>query len=139
MHALRLRPGTAAVFGVLFAVLCGGCPDDGLAGLQRTGVMGSEGRARYVVSFEKAGPDLQEYRNLAHDNPGGLGGYIESKRRETANGQAGLDAALGAVGGRVVERWWMSNQATIELPPAGVASVRAVPGVTSVDPDQLLQ
>ena len=116
-----------------------GCPDDGLDGLQPRAVAGSDGRMRYVVSFEKPGPDLQEYRDLARDNPGGVARYVDGKRAETATGQSGLDMALGAVGGKVVERWWMSNQATIEIPTTGVATVRAVPGVKSVDPDQPLQ
>ncbi|MDP2340378.1 MAG: hypothetical protein Q8O67_05430 [Deltaproteobacteria bacterium] len=146
MHGLRLRPPSLKVrwlviFGVLSAlgIALAGCPGDGLDGVVAPGVAGSEGRVRYVVTFEKGGPDLAEYRTLARDNPGGVARYVDGKRAEAALAQADLDTALGVVGGKVVERWWMSNQATIEIPPTGVATVRAVAGVKSVDPDQPLQ
>jgi hypothetical protein len=136
----RCVPFWAAVIGVACVLaLSAGCPGDGLDGLTAPGIAGSEGRVRYVVTFTQPGPDLAEYRTLARDNPGGVARYVDGKRAETAVLQAELDTALGVVGGKVVERWWMSNQATIEIPATGVATVRAVTGVKSVDPDQPLQ
>lgn len=120
-------------------MLGAGCPDDPLDGLSATPpILGTEGRVRYVVTLEKPAPDLAEYRALLKDNPGGVAGYVDKMRAEAAASLGEVDSAVGTVGGRVVERWWMSSQATIEIPATAVATVRAVPGVKSVDPDRPL-
>ncbi len=141
MDALHLRPLTLALRGIGFAFVCTlmACTDDGLGELQPRTLAGTEGRTRYLVTFEKSGPDLGPYRAIPKDNAAELLLYVENKRTETALGQAQLDAALSVVGGKVVERWWMSNQATIEVAATGLATLRAIEGVKSVDPDQPLQ
>lgn len=117
-----------------------GCSDDPLDGVGASPpILGTEGRIRYVVTLDKAAPDLAEYRALLKDNPGGVAGYVDKKRVEASAALADVEGAVGTVGGRVVERWWMSNQATIEIPATAVATVRAVPGVKSVEADKPLQ
>ncbi len=116
-----------------------GCSEDPLDGLQPPPVLGSEGRVRYVVTLDKPAVDLAEYRALLKDNPGGVTAYVEKKRADAAAAFADVDAATGTVGGKVVERWWMSNQATIEIPATGVPTIRGVPGVKSVEGDRPLQ
>ncbi len=120
-------------------MLGAGCTDDPLDGIASTPPLGAEGRVRYLVTLEKPPVDLAEYRKLLKDNPGGVAGYVEKQRADAAAALADVDSAVGTVGGRVVERWWMSRQATIEIPATAVATVRAVPGVKSVDPDRPLR
>jgi hypothetical protein len=101
-------------------------------------VLGSEGRERWVVTFDGAAPDLAEYRKLLADDPSAVPAYVVKMRDRQAQAHPELEESLTALGGRVVDRWWMSNQVTIELPATGVASVQTVPGVKAMVPDALL-
>lgn len=103
------------------------------------GLTGSEGRQRYVVTMGSAAADLETWRALQRDKPGEVAAFIEAKRADLAKAQTGLDQVVAGLGGRVVGRWWMSGQATIEISPAALATVRAIPGVTAVEPDRPLQ
>ena len=115
-----------------------GCPDDTVDAVP-IGLTGSEGRSRYVVTMDVPAIDLSEYRALQKDQPDAVGAYVERKRGETAAMQSSLDVVVRGVGGRVVGRWWMTGQATIEIAPAGLATVRAAPGVKAIEPDRALQ
>lgn len=125
----------------LVLVVCAvgvGCPGTE-ADAPPVGLTGTAGRARYVVTMAAPPPDLAEFRALPKDQPGVVEGYVAKKRAETAAAQARLDAVVGGVGGVVVSRWWMTGQATIEIAPSGLATVRATEGVKSVEPDQALK
>lgn len=135
----RLRPKTAAFVAVCLCIpwmLGAGCSEDPLGDLSLPPIPGTEGRVRYVVTLDAPAPDLAEYRALLKENPGGVAAYVEKKRAEAAAAFVEVDAAVGTVGGRVVERWWMSNQSTIEIPATGVPTIRAVAKVKSVDADK---
>jgi hypothetical protein len=113
-----------------------GCPDETPA---PTAVAGTQGRSRYVVTMSGTPVDLAEFRALQKDSPDAVAAYVAKKRAETAAAQAGLDMVVGGVGGQVLSRWWTSGQATIEVSPAAVATIRAAPGVAAVEPDKPLQ
>jgi hypothetical protein len=103
------------------------------------GLSGSEGRQRFIVTMGSAATDLEAWRALQRDKPDEVAAFVEAKRTELAKAQAGLDQVVAGLGGRVVGRWWMSGQATIEISPAALATVRVIPGVTAVEPDRPLQ
>ena len=113
-----------------------GCPDEPAA---PAAVSGTQGRGRYVVTMTSGPVDLEEFRTTRRETPAGVSAYIAKKRAETAAAQADLDTVVASVGGQVLSRWWMSGQATIEVSPAAVATVRKAPGVAAVEPDQLLK
>jgi hypothetical protein len=100
-------------------------------------IVGSDGRQRFIVTLAGATPDLGEYRALLKSDPTAATAYVEAKRAALA--RPDVENALGAFRGRVVERWWMSNQLTVEMEREGLATLRAVNGVTAVEPDVLLQ
>lgn len=118
-------------------VVCVGCDDPPPADVP--GLAGSEGRQRYIVTMGLAATDLDAWRTLQRDKPDEVAAFVEARRAELAKAQAGLDQVVAGLGGRVVGRWWMSGQATIEISPAALATVRAIPGVTAVEPDRPLQ
>jgi hypothetical protein len=113
-----------------------GCPEEPAA---PAAVSGTQGRGRYVVTMLGGPVDLEEFRTIQRETPAGVSAYIAKKRAETAAAQANLDMVVGSVGGQVLSRWWMSGQATIEVSPAAVATIRAAAGVAAVEPDQLLK
>lgn len=111
---------------------CGGDKKD------ESRVLGSEGRERWVVTFDGAAPDLAEYRKLLTDDPSAVPAYVVKMRDRQAQAHPELEQSVNALGGRVVDRWWMSNQVTVEIPATGVASIQTVPGVKEMTPDALL-
>jgi|GEM_PF-1087337 len=119
------------------ASLCAACDEP--AAVEIPGLAGSEGRQRYIVTMGSAATDLEAWRALQRDKPDEVAAFVDAKRAELAKTQAGLDQVVAGLGGRVVGRWWMSGQATIEISPAALATVRAIPGVTAVEPDRPLQ
>lgn len=138
MTCLRVWPVRLAVHSCTALLLCAvtGCPDDP----PPTGLPGTEGRARFVVSpTQPPVVDLEAWRALQRDNPTEAAAFVAAKRDELAAAQAGLDQVVTTYGGRVVSRWWMSGQVTIEIPGNAVANVRAAAGVASVEPDRLLE
>jgi hypothetical protein len=134
----RAWPSRLAVVCFTAAVLtCSACDDP--AAVETPGLAGSDGRQRYVVTMGSTGTDLETWRVLQRDKPEEVAAFVAAKRTELAKAQAGLDQVVAGLGGRVVGRWWMSGQATIEISPGALATVRAVPGVTAVEPDRPLQ
>lgn len=136
----HLRPRAALLVAALhlLALDLAACPDDGEA----TGgkpTAGADGRERWVLSFEGEAPDLSEYRTLLQENPKAAGPYETQMRDQLMRGRTELDAFLGSVEGRVVERWWMSNAVTVEVPASAVESLKKQPGVKSVTPDPTLE
>jgi hypothetical protein len=101
------------------------------------GLRGTAGRERFVVTLASGAPDLAEYHRLLKDDPAGVAAYVAQRR--AALGSPELDAALVGVDGRIVERWWMSGQLTIEMKREGLATVRALTAVRAVTPDLPLQ
>ena len=133
---LRVTMPLVAVVMVCAIMSLIGCPDEPAA---PAAVSGTQGRDRYVVTMTSGPVDLEEFRTTRRETPAGVSAYIAKKRAETAAAQADLDTVVASVGGQVLSRWWMSGQATIEVSPAAVATVRKAPGVAAVEPDQLLK
>ena len=131
----RRLVGSSVLVVVLAACggLLGACADDPLGDLKAPLVTGTAGRQRFVVTLVGAAPDLTEYRRLLKDDPARVPAYVDDRR--AAMLRPDFEAAIAGVNGRVVERWWMSGQLTVELASESVASIRALAGVASVDPD----
>lgn len=126
-----------AAVGIMLSVVVVGCADDPLGDLKAPLVTGTAGRQRFVVTLAGAAPDLSEYRRLLKEDPARVGSYVDERRAALV--RPDVEAAIASVNGRVVERWWMSGQLTVELGAEGVARVRAVAGVTAVEPDMPLR
>jgi hypothetical protein len=127
----------AVVCAVIVAVSVAGpgCDDS----VDQKPVLGRDGKQRFVVTFEDKAPDLAEYRKLLQDGDGeAVTAYVTKMRARQAQAHPELDKSLAALEGAVVERWWMSNQVTVEMPPSALASVKTVAGVKDVAPDALL-
>lgn len=97
---------------------------------------GAEGRQRFVLTLDLPAPDLSEYRRLVKDDPASALTYADKQRAALAASLQPVEAQLAALGGRVVERWWMTNQATIEMQASSAASVQGMAGVKSLEIDQ---
>lgn len=134
-RALR-RFGTVLV--CVAAVVVGGCSEDP-TNFTAPGLSGTENRHRYVVTLKGPAADLAGYRELLPTDAAAAAELAARKRREAAAAHSKLDEAVRSVSGRVVNHWWMTNQATIEVAPSSLATVRAVEGVLRVDPDRALQ
>lgn len=113
-----------------------GCPDKEA---ETKRVLGTEGRERWVVTFEGNEPDLAEYRALLKDKPDEAEAYAEKMRKKLETDHEDLAKALESLNGRIVERWWMSQSVTVEIDATVAPSLEKVPGVKSVVPDVPLE
>jgi hypothetical protein len=130
------RSAVAAL--ALLALAAAGCPSNGdEQGPKPT--TGAEGRERWIVTFDGSAPDLGEYRALQRDNPKAVDAYVGQMRDGVMRGRAEMESFLGSVEGRVVERWWMTNAVTVEVPAGAVETLKKQPGVKSVAPDLTLE
>jgi hypothetical protein len=125
-------------FGLLLVVSVAalGCDDAADDGGKR--VTGTEGRERWVVTFEGEASGLDAYRKLLVDEPARVAAFEAEQRKALTDKRQSFDSAVQAVGGRIVETWWMHNACTIEVPAGVIASVKVAPGVKDVKPDALL-
>lgn len=133
----RLPLLVVALGGLLLGAALVGCPSNGAASGKAT--IGADGRERWVVSFAGEPPDLAEYRALARDNPKAVDPYVTQMRDSLMRGRTELEGFLSSVEGRVVERWWMSNAVTVEVPAGAVETLKTLPGVKQVAPDLTLE
>ncbi|MCC7071070.1 MAG: hypothetical protein IT383_07100 [Deltaproteobacteria bacterium] len=122
---------SALVMGV------GGCPGEEQPTAKPS--VGTDGRERWVVTLEGEAPDLTEFRSLTRDNPKAVAPYVDKMRQNLLAGRSELEGFLTSVDGRVVERWWMSNAITVEVPASAVASLKKQGGVKQVAPDLTLE
>ncbi len=127
---------TAVVCAATLPLFLGGCDDAATA--EVPGLAGREGRQRFIVTMGVA-PDLERFRAVQRGSPQDVPAFIEARRSELARAQSGLDQVVAGLGGRVISRWWMTAQATIEIKPEAVAIIRGVAGVSAVEPDRPLQ
>lgn len=135
--ATLIRVAAAALLGGALAVGALGCPSNGDAGGKPT--LGADGRERWVVTLEGEPPDLAEYRTLVRDNPKAADPYVAKMRDSLMSGRTELEGFLTSVDGRVVERWWMSNAITVEVPASAVESLKKQAGVKRLAPDLTLE
>lgn len=129
--SLACRCALALVLAVAGAVL-GGCSDNEA---ETKRVLGTEGRERWVVTFEGPEPDLAEYRALMKENPVEAEAYAERMRKKLETDHEDLAKALESLNGRIVERWWMSQSVTVEIDASAAPSLEKVPSVKSLAPD----
>lgn len=128
----------AATLAVGLSAMVAGCPGDEDSGGAKP-TAGADGKQRWVVTFEGEPPSPAEYRALLRDNPKAAEPYVAQMRDSLMRGRTEIEAFLSSVDGRVVERWWMSNAVTVEVPPSAVESLKKQPGVKSIAPDPTLE
>jgi hypothetical protein len=102
-------------------------------------VLGTDGRERWVVTFEGNEPDLAEYRALLKDKPDEAEAYAEKMRKKLETDHEDLAKVLESLNGRIVERWWMSQSVTVEIDATAAPSLEKVAGVKSLTPDVPLE
>jgi hypothetical protein len=125
--------------GTLFAPTAGlvGCAEDPLGDLRPPGpAQEVGGRQRFIVTLTDAAPDLAEYRTLLKANPTAVPAYVEQRRAALARPE--IEAALAGLQARIVERWWMSGQLTVEVAPDQLPAIKSLPGIAAVDADVAL-
>lgn len=132
-----LRTSAIAVVAGALLMAALGCPSKGDARGKPT--LGTDGKERWVVTLEGGPPDLAEYRALARDNPKAAAPYVDKMRDSLMSGRTELEGFLTSVDGRVVERWWMSNAITVEVPASAVESLKGQAGVKQIAPDLTLE
>jgi hypothetical protein len=98
-------------------------------------VLGTDGKPRWVVTFDGPEPDLAEYRALLKEKPDEADALAEKMRKKLEHDHAEFETQLQSLGGRIVERWWMSNAMTVELDASAMPSLKAQPGVESISED----
>lgn len=94
------------------------------------------GTERWLVQFEKRSFDLSEFRraNLARD-AAKVARIVPDLEKRVQADQGPFVEAVEKLGGRVVDQWWIVNACAIEIPPAELAKVRALPNVARLEPD----
>jgi hypothetical protein len=100
------------------------------------GLAGTAQRTRYVVQLDTPLVDPTAWRTALAEDPEGAALIAEQARTSLAGANTALESSVQAVQGRVVTWWWMSSEATVELPAGGVATVQVAPGVKGIRPDQ---
>lgn len=119
-----------------FSTACAGDDDGG----DRKPLPGSApSLERWVVRFAGDGPDLTAYRKATAQDPGAVPAIVAGLREKHEKDHVEFKTKVEAVGGRVVDWWWMSNAATIEIDPSGLPTIQKAEGVKSVTPDRLLE
>ena len=142
VHSAAMRSASSMAFGLcLLGCLFGGtlastgCPQKE----ETRRVLGTDGRERWIVTFDGNEPDLAEYRALMKDKPDEAEAYAEKMRRKLDQDHEQLAQTLESLNGKVVERWWMSRSMTVEIEAGNVPSLRKASGVKSIVPDVPLE
>ena len=132
-----LRTSTISLLAGALVVAALGCPakDD----TRGKPTHGTDGKERWVVTLEGEPPDLAEYRALLRDNPKAAEPYVAKMRDSLMSGRTEFEGFLTSVDGRVVERWWMSNAVTVEVPASAVETLKKQAGVKQLAPDVTLE
>lgn len=133
-----LAPTLLALLGAAWLLTLAACPDSDDTGGAKPAA-GADGKERWVVTFEGELPDPAEYRALLRDNPKAAAAYVTQMRDSLMRGRTEIEGFLTSVDGRVVERWWMSNAVTVEIPASAVESLKKQQGVKAVSPDPTLE
>jgi hypothetical protein len=122
---------------LVLAAACSGGDDDAYDGKPLPGSAPS--LQRWVVRFEGDGPDLAAYRKASVDDPSAVPAIVAGLREKQQKEREEFKTKVEAVGGKVVDWWWMSNAATIEIDASGLPTIQKADGVRSVSPDRLLE
>lgn len=95
------------------------------------------GTLRYNVTFAKRSFDLQAFRDANYNRAGApvVNAIVRDLEQRARDDQAAFGQAVEALGGAVNINFWLINACNIDLPPAKLDAVRAMPNVLSVMPD----
>jgi subtilisin family serine protease len=95
------------------------------------------GTSRYNVTFATRPFDLGGFRTAIESgaNAATMERIVADLQGRAIEHQTPFQQAIVAMGGRVVLQFWLINAATIEVKPAQLAAVRALPNVLFVAPD----
>jgi hypothetical protein len=89
------------------------------------------------VTFEKRGFTLDRFRAAiqAHRTHEEVGEIVRDLQARASAEYAPFKAAVRGLGGEVVIEFWLINACTVEVPPALVGALAALPNVLNVRPD----
>ena len=92
--------------------------------------------SRYVVSFDDS-IDMAVYRAAKEAGPAPMAKVVAQMRGAIKERRAEVAAKIKALGGEVVEYWWMSGDLTVVVPADKVAALQRLPGVKRVRPEDV--
>jgi len=113
-------------------------PAPGEAGVGTEPVPGTiAGTIRYNVTFAERPFDLNGFRSAIESgaNAEQVERIVNDLQGRAIEHQAPFQQHIAALGGRMVNQFWLINACTIELKPDQVAGIRALPNVLYVDAD----
>jgi hypothetical protein len=110
--------------------------DDEVAGGALLG--SNEGVERWVVHFETGAPDLTAY-HAALDKDGDTASIELQLREQAMTRRQDFARAVGELGGKIVDYWWLTNAVTVEIPVGNVKSLKMMSDVKELTPDRLLE
>ncbi len=133
-----LLSACAVTFVVCTGIACSGGGDDA-AGDQQPLPGSQPKQERWIVAFKDDGPDLAAYRKAVKEDPAAAPALVASLREQQKKAHADFAGTVDSVSGKVVDWWWMSNAATIEIDPSALPTIKKADSVKSVSPDRLLE
>jgi subtilisin family serine protease len=124
-------PAQHAATSPTLAPLLPGRPDHGLPGAR-------PGTERWLVQFATRSFDLDGLRAaiLARQPAPVVATLVADLEQRMRQDQAGFVTAVQGLGGSVVRQYWLVNAAAVEIPPARLAELRALPNLLRVQPDE---
>jgi hypothetical protein len=96
-----------------------------------------DGTKRYNVTFKTRTFDLAEFQRAVRTGASAseVDRIVASLQAKARQDQLPFQREIEALGGRLVLQFWLINACTIELAPARLAVVEAMPNVAFVHPD----
>ncbi|PIE23262.1 MAG: hypothetical protein CSA62_08615 [Planctomycetota bacterium] len=98
-----------------------------------------EASERWIIHFEKRSFDLEAFRQAVWTGQSAerVEAILADYRQRVQADQAGFVAKLRAVGGQVVEQWWIINACSVDVPKGIIQGLRKLPGIAYIEPDQV--
>ncbi|HLQ38937.1 MAG TPA: S8 family serine peptidase, partial [Planctomycetota bacterium] len=96
-----------------------------------------DGTLRYNVTFKARSFDVEAFRRAveAHESAAVVGDIVHDLEQRARTEQEPFRKTIEALGGGIRIQFWLINACNIEIPPAQLAAVRAMPNVLAIDPD----
>lgn len=121
---------------VVVALAGFGCDEE--APEEPTAIPGAKvGSERWVVFFDENAVDLSAYRTAQKEKADTT--KIEAQLRADAKERyKDFEAKLAGFDGIIVDYWYLTSAVTVEIPSGARGTLKTLPGVTGIKPDQWL-
>ncbi|MEE9128227.1 MAG: S8 family serine peptidase [Planctomycetota bacterium] len=97
------------------------------------------GTERWIVHFQKRSFDLSRFRKAIYDRrpAAEVDAIVKGLERQVVLDQRGFVAKVERdLGASIVAQWWLINACAIDVSPASLARIRALPNVARLEPDR---